>query len=91
MTYPFHTRAREQTDGSTSAAFRLTAAILASAAVLLFFMVGTDAGLGSASAWIVAAAIGVAAFVLAHVLITVIMIVVAPALIIAVLVRFLAT
>jgi len=91
MTYPFQTPAADQSDGATTLAFRLTAAILAGAAALLFFMVGTDAGLGSASAWIVAAAAAAATFVLAHVLITVIMIVVAPVLIIAVLVRFLAT
>ena len=91
MTYPFHTPKPDQSDGSTSSAFRLSAAILAGTAVLLFFMIGTDAGLDGASAWIVAATVAAAAFLLAHVLITVIMIVVAPLLIIAVLVRFLAT
>jgi hypothetical protein len=91
MTYPFHTPKPDQSDGSTSPAFRLTAAILAGAAGLLFFMIGTDAGLAGASAWIVAAAVAVGAFILAHVLITAIMIVVPPVLIIAVLVRFLAT
>jgi hypothetical protein len=91
MSYPFHTPASDRSNGSTSLAFRLSAAILASAAVLLFCMVGTDAGLASATAWIAAAAVAVAAFMLAHVLIATIMIVVPPVLIIAVLVRYFVT
>lgn len=90
MTSLFHTPKPNQSDGSTSRAFRLTAAILGGAAVLLFFMIGTDAGLDGASARIVAAAVAVATFILAHVLITAIMIVLPPVLLIAVLVRFLA-
>jgi RsiW-degrading membrane proteinase PrsW (M82 family) len=91
MNYPFQAPDQDESHGRTSLAFRLTAAILASAAVLLFCMVGTDAGLGSAYAWIAAAAAAGAAFVLAHVLIAVIMIVVPPVLIIAVLIRFFAS
>jgi len=90
MSYPFQKPAQDASDGSIGTAFRILAAILAGAAVLLFFMMGTDAGLGSATAWLVAAATAGAVFVLAEVLVAVIMIVVPPVLIIAVLVRFLA-
>lgn len=79
----------DHADGRTSMAFRLSAAILAGAAVLLFFIVGTDMGAGAAVAWTAAAGIAGAAFMLADVLIVVIMIVVPPVLVIAVLVRFL--
>lgn len=91
MNYPFQPPVQDESDGRTSLAFRFTAAILAGAAVLLFFMVGTDAGLSGPGAWIAALAAAGAAFVLAHVLIATIMIVVAPVLIITVIVRFFVT
>lgn len=91
MTYLFPKPVGDQSDGRTSMAFRLTAAILAGAATLLFFMVGTEGGLASAGAWIAAVVAAGAAFMLAPVLIAVIMLVVAPVMIIAVLVRFLAS
>lgn len=89
MSYPFQTPGEDESDGRTSVAFRCAAAILSAAAVLLFFIVGTDAGLGGAIAWIIALVAAGVAFRLAPVLIGIIMIVVAPALIIAVVVRFL--
>lgn len=87
MTYPFQHPVQDASDGRTSLAFRLTAAILTGAAVLLIFLVGTDAGLAGAGAWIAAIVAAGAAFVLAPVLIAVIMIVVPPVLIVVVLVR----
>lgn len=91
MAYLFPKPVGDQSDGRTSMAFRLTAAILAGAAMLLFFMVGTAGGLAGVGAWIAAVFAAGAAFMLAPVLITMIMIVVAPVLIIAVLMRFLAS
>ena len=91
MTYPFQKPVRDTSDGRTSMAFRLTAAILAGAAVLLFYMVGTDAGLAGAGVWIAAVVAAGAAFMLAPVLIAVIMIVVPPVLIVVVLVRLAAS
>jgi hypothetical protein len=91
MSYIFQTPSEDASDGRTSTAFRIAASILVAAAVLLTFTLGTDAGLHSAWAWVAAVAGAVAAFFLAHVLIVTIMIVVPPVLIIAVLIRFLAT
>jgi hypothetical protein len=91
MSYPFHTPSQDASDGRTSTAFRFAASVLVAAAVLLSCMLGTDAGLASAWAWIAAAVAAAAAFFLAHVLIVTIMIVVPPVLIIAVLIRFLVT
>jgi len=89
MSYPFQKPALDQSDGSIGMAFRVTAAVLAGAAVLLFFMLATAAGLGGVTAWLAAAATAGIVFVFAEVLVGVIMIVVAPVLIVAVLVRWL--
>ena len=87
MTYPFQKPAQDQSDGSIGTSFRVSAAILAGAAVLLVFMLATDAGLAGAMPWLVAAATAGAVFMLAEVLVAVIMVAVAPVLIITVLVR----
>lgn len=91
MSYPFQTPGDEDSHGRTSQAFRLTAAILAAAAVLLFCMVGTEAGLASFIPWVSALVAAGLAFRFAPVLIAVIMVVAAPALVIAVLVRWFVT
>jgi hypothetical protein len=70
-------------------AFRTTAALLSGVAVLLFFLVGSDAGLGDASAWVAAVVAAGVALMLADVLIALIMVALPPVLILAVLVRFL--
>lgn len=89
MSYLFHTPGQERSDGSTSMAFRVTAAILAAAAVMLFFVTATSLGIDSPVPWIAAVATAGVAFMLAQALIVVIMIVVPPVLLVAVLVRFL--
>jgi RsiW-degrading membrane proteinase PrsW (M82 family) len=91
MTYPFQKPVQDASDGRTSLAFRLTGAILAGAAVLMFFMVGTGAGLAGPGAWIAAVAAAGAVFVLAPVLIAIIMVVVPPVLIVVVIVRLAAS
>ena len=88
MSYPFQKPVQDESDGSIGMAFRITASILAACAVLLFFMVGTDIGLDTATPWLVAFGTAGAVFLLAQSLVAAIMIALAPVLIIAVLVRF---
>jgi hypothetical protein len=88
MPYPFQQPVQDESDGSIGMAFRVTASILAACAILLFFLLGTDIGLASATAWLVAVVTAGAVFLLAQSLVATIMIALAPVLIIAVLVRF---
>jgi hypothetical protein len=88
MPYPFQKPSQDVSDGSIGMAFRVTAALLAGVAVLLFCLLATDAGLTGATAWLLAAASAGAVFLLAQSLVAAIMVALAPVLIIAVLVRF---
>jgi RsiW-degrading membrane proteinase PrsW (M82 family) len=88
MPYPFQKPSQDVSDGSIGMAFRVTAAFLAGVAVLLFCLIETDAGLGGATAWLLAAASAGAVFLLAQSLVAAIMVALAPVLIIAVVVRF---
>ena len=78
---------RERAPGPTMA-FRVSAALLAGAAVLLFCLAWSEAGLAGAAPWLAALLAAGAAYLLAEALIATIMIVVPPVLAIAVLVRF---
>jgi hypothetical protein len=80
---------RERAPGPTMA-FRVSAALLAGAAILLFCLAWSEAGLASAAPWLAALLAAFAAFMLAEAIIATIMIVIPPVLAIAVLVQFLA-
>jgi hypothetical protein len=77
--------------GAISQSFRVAAAVLAAIAVLLAFLLTGQDVTASPVAWVMAAAAAGAVYLLAEWLLAMIMVALAPVLIVAVVVRYLAS